>query len=340
MNIQTEHELEQALSEPSEALIEYMSQLDGDLMFLGVAGKMGISMARMAQRACKLAGIQKNIFGVSRFSSPEKRQLLDEHGIRTIQCDLIDVKSLQDLPEVANVIYLAGQKFGTQGNEATTWAMNAYMPGLIADRFRASRIVALSTGCVYPLVKAASKGSAETDPTEPIGEYAQSCLGRERLFEYGSQKYGTKTVLIRLFYSVELRYGVLVDIGNKVKNHLPIDLSMGYANTIWQTDANDMILRSLAHCESPAAILNIAGPEIFSVREVANTFARLMDRNAQFVGQENETALLGDARRAYELLGKPATNLNDMIEWTAKWLMNEGKLLDKPTHFEVRDGKY
>lgn len=340
MIIQHERELEELLSTPSKELIEYVKEVKGDLMFLGVAGKMGISLARMAKKAVELAGGTNKIYGVSRFSSPEARAFLDANGILTIKGDLLDPEFLKSLPEAENVIFMAGQKFGTEGNEPMTWAMNAYMPGLVADRFRNSRILVFSTGCVYPLVSVESKGSGEEDPVDPIGEYAQSCLGRERLFEYASKQYGTQGVLIRLFYSVEMRYGVLVDIGTKVQHNIPIDLNMGHANVIWQQDANDMILRSLKYCKQSMEILNIAGPEIFSVREVAMKFGKFLGKPVEFVGKENETALLGNGARAFELLGKPKVKLDQIIQWTASWLEKGGRLLGKPTHFEARDGKY
>ncbi len=335
-----EEELEEALSRPGKALIEQFKSLKGDIMFLGVAGKMGVSMAKMAKRAITAGGGTNRIIGVARFNTPGQQDYLEKHGISTFKGDLTDKAFLQSLPDAQNIFYLAGQKFGTAGNEPLTWAMNSYLPGLVAERFRSSDIVAFSTGCVYPLVPVNSAGSKETDAVGPIGEYAQSCLGRERLFEYGSKKYGTRVILIRLYYSVELRYGVLVDIATKVKNNIPVDLAMGYANVIWQTDANDMILRSISYCNSPAEILNIAGTEIFPVREVAQEFARLMGKEVSFTGKESPTALLGDGSLSYARLGRPRTTLSQMIEWTARWLLNEGKTLGKPTRFEARDGKY
>ncbi len=340
MQINSEIELEELLSTPSEELIKDVSNLKGDILFLGVAGKMGISMAKMLKKAIDTAGGSNKVIGVARFSSPEQQDYLEQHGILTIKGDLMDQDFLKSLPNAAHVFYLAGQKFGTEGNESLTWAMNSYLPGLIAERFKDSNIVAFSTGCVYPLVPVNSAGSKETDGANPIGEYAQSCLGRERLFEFGSKKYGTKVILIRLYYSVETRYGVLVDIASKVKSGLLVDVTMGYANVIWQTDANNMILRSLNYCNSPAEILNIAGTEVFSIREVAQRFADIMEKEVEFIGTESETALLGDGSLSYERLGKPKVYLNQMIEWTAHWMMNEGKTLGKPTHFEARDGKY
>lgn len=335
-----EEELEEALSKPTPELVDMMQAIEGDFIFLGVAGKMGVSMARMAKRACEEAGVEKRIVGVSRFSDMKMRLLLEDSGIETIKGDLVDHDFIQFLPELENVVYLAGMKFGTDGNESFTWAMNAYLPGMVADKFRKSRIVAFSTGCVYPLVDKSTGGSIESDPALPVGEYAQSCLGRERLFEFGSIKYNTQSILIRLNYSVETRYGVLVDIANKIQNNELIDLTMGYANVIWQGDANNMILRAFDHCQSPAVPLNISGPEILSVREVAIRMGELMGKQPQFKGEENPAALLVNCNKAYQLLGKPKISLDQVIHWTADWVGNKRRLLGKPTHFEVRDGKY
>lgn len=332
--------LEEAISRPSNALIEVMKNMTGDLILLGVAGKIGISMARMAKRACQEANVNKRIIGVSRFSDETAQKFLEESGIETIKGDLVDIDFIESLPKVENVIYLAGMKFGTNGNESFTWAMNSYLPGLVADKFRKSKIVAFSTGCVYPFVDVKSGGAKETDVVGPVGEYSQSCLGRERLFEFGSINYGTEVVLIRLNYAVEMRYGVLVDVATKVYNEEIIDLTMGYANVIWQGDANEMILRSLSFCESPAKHLNISGPEILSIREVALKFGELMGKKVQLKGEEGSTALLVNCYQAYDLLGKPEVPLDQVIKWTANWIKNEKKTLNKPTHFEVRDGNY
>ncbi len=339
-NYTNEEELEEALSTPSQELINQFKELKGDILFLGVAGKMGVSIAKMAKKAINQVGGSNKVIGVARFSIPEQQAYLEQHGISTFKGDLMNAGFLESLPEAENVFYLAGQKFGTEGNESLTWAMNSYLPGLISERFKNANIVVFSTGCVYPLVPVNSAGSQETDAANPIGEYAQSCLGRERLFEFGSKKHGTKVILIRLYYSVEMRYGVLVDIASKVKLGIPVDVTMGYANVIWQTDANNMILRSLKYCNSPAEVLNIAGTEVFSIREVAQKFAGIMGKTVEFTGTESDTALLGDGALSYKRLGKPKVNLNQMIERTAHWMMNEGKTLGKPTHFEARDGKY
>lgn len=336
----SEEQLEEALSRPSLKLVDMMKRLEGDLILLGVAGKMGVSLARMAKRACEEAGVQKRIIGVSRFSSSKQRSFLEESGVETIKGDLLDFEFINSLPKVKNVIYLAGVKFGTEGKESLTWAMNSFLPGLVVEKFKDSRIVAFSTGCVYPLVKIASGGSKESDSLGPIGEYSQSCLGRERLFEYGSIKNNTPVIIIRLNYAVEMRYGVLVDIANKVHNNETINLTMGYANVIWQGDANEMILRSIQNCESPAKHLNISGVETISVKKVAEQFGKLMDKKIKLVGQETDSALLVNVSQSHKLLGKPKINLTQVIAWTANWVANDRRNLGKATHFEVRDGKY
>lgn len=335
-----ENELEEALSRPTSELVEMFKTLDGDVILLGVAGKMGVSMARMAKRASTIAGMKKRIIGVSRFSDKEQQSYLEESGIETIKGDLLDLEFIDSLPEVENVFYLAGMKFGTAGNESFTWAMNSFLPGLVAQKFKNSRIVAFSTGCVYPLVDITSGGSKESDTPEPVGEYAQSCLGRERLFEYGSLKFGTPVVLIRLNYAVEMRYGVLVDIASKVYNQETLDVTMGYANVIWQGDANEMILRSLQYCTSPAAHLNISGAELISVTEVAKKFGKIMGKEVKLKGVEANSALSVDVSKSIGLLGTSSVGLDQLIEWTAHWIGSDKRLLGKSTHFEVRDGKY
>lgn len=338
--IANEAVLEELLSQPSAETVELFEKLDGDILFLGIAGKIGPSLAHMANRACDEAGLDKRIIGVSRFSNPAEKAQIEKWGIETIQGDLLDRNFFESLPKVKNVFFLAGMKFGSEDNLALTWAMNSYLPALVAEYFKDSRIVAYSTGCVYSLVSVESGGSKETDKPEPVGEYAQSCLGRERMFEYGSRKYGTPVSLIRLNYAVEPRYGVLVDIAAKVKNNLPVDLTMGYFNVIWQGDANNMVLRSIEHVASPAWIVNIAGPETLRVRDVALEFGELFNKEVQFTGNEAETALLSNAEQAFSSFGKPHVSVRQVIEWTARWMEEDKKLLGKPTHFEVRDGKY
>jgi nucleoside-diphosphate-sugar epimerase len=338
--IADERQLEELLSRPSQEAIDLFKKLDGDIMLLGIAGKIGPSLARMAQRACQQAGVKKRIIGVSRFRDEEEKEQIESFGIETIRGDLLNREFLENLPKVKNVFFLAGMKFGSEDNLSLTWAMNSYLPALVAEHFSDSRIVAYSTGCVYPLVGTETGGSLETDNPVPVGEYAQSCLGRERMFEYGSKRYGTPVALIRLNYAVEPRYGVLVDIALKVKNNQPVDLTMGHFNVIWQGDANDVVLRSLEHAASPAWTLNITGPEILSIRETALKFGRIFGQEPQFVGKEAQTALLSNSEKAFRLFGKPKAEVNKIVEWVAGWINNEKKLLGKPTHFEVRNGKY
>jgi nucleoside-diphosphate-sugar epimerase len=338
--ITNEQQLDELISKPTQELIDMFTRLDGNLLLLGVGGKIGVSMATMAKRAIDQAGIKKRVIGLDRFSSNDTIHKLEASGIEVIKGDLLDADFVRSLPLVENIIFLAGMKFGSEENLSLTWAVNSYLPALVADHFTRSRIVAFSTGCVYPLVPVSSGGSLEKDMPGPIGEYAQSCLGRERMFEYGSNTYGTPVALIRLNYAVEMRYGVLIDIALKVKAGKPVDLAMGHFNVIWQGDANNMILRSLEHCSSPARILNITGPETLSVREVALQFGSLFNMQPEFTGKEAPTALLSNAGEAFGLFGNPKVSADMMIAWIADWISHEGPLLDKPTHFEVRDGKY
>ncbi len=338
--IENEQQLEELLSRPSPEVVELLKTLDGDIIFLGIAGKIGPSIARMAKRGSDEAGVVRRIIGVSRFSNEIEREHIESFGIETIKGDLLDTGFIRSLPQVKNVIFLAGMKFGSEDNLSLTWAMNTYVPALVAAHFKKSVIVAFSTGCVYPLVEVGSGGSLESDRPVAIGEYAQSCLGRERMFEYGSITNGTPVSLIRLNYAVEMRYGVLVDIAAKVKNEEPLDLSMGYFNVIWQGDMNAMVLKALLHCSSPATIINLTGSEILSVREVALEFGRLMGKTPVFIGQEASTALLSNSTLAHDLLGRPAVTPGQMIRWIAQWVGQGKRLLNKQTHYDVRDGKY
>jgi len=338
--VTSEEQLEELLSRPTASVVDLVRDLEGDILFLGIAGKIGPSLARMAKRACDEAGVSKKIIGVSRFRNLKDKKQIERDGIETIQGDLLSREFLEDLPKVKNVFFLAGMKFGSEENLSMTWAMNSYVPAMVAESFKESNIVAYSTGCVYPLVPVESGGSVESDKPGPVGEYAQSCLGRERMFEYGSENYGTPVSLIRLNYAAELRYGVLVDIALKVQNRLPVDLSMGYFNLIWQGDANTMVLRSLPYAESPARILNITGFEIVSVRDIAYEFSKLFGVEPKLQGQESATALLSNAKPAFDLFGKPEMPLSTVMRWVAHWIRDNRRLLGKPTHFEVRDGKY
>ena len=338
--IRTEGELEERLSRPSAADVEFMRELEGDLLILGVAGKMGPSLARRARRAADEAGVRKRIVGVARFSNPRVREELESAGVETICADLLDEEQLQALPELPNVIYMAARKFGTTGNEYLTWALNTYLPGRVAERLRRSRIVAFSSGNVYPLVPIAHGGPTEATPPDPVGEYAQSVLGRERMFEYFSARYGTPVTLLRLNYAIDLRYGVLVDIALKVYQRQPVNLAMGQVNVIWQGDANSVALRAFRLCQSPPAVLNVTGPETVSVRSLAWKFARRFGVEPIFEGTEAPTALLSDASLCHRLFGYPEVTLEQMVEWVAEWIRAGGVLWSKPTHFEVRDGRF
>lgn len=332
--------LENAILAPSLALIEDIKKIKGDIMLLGIGGKMGPSMAQVAVRAIKAAGIDKKVYGVSRFSTTELRQELEEMGVHTIACDLLQEEELKKLPQVPNIIYLAGHKFGTTGNEDFTWAMNTYLPGMVASHFKASHIVAFSSGNVLPFVPISDAGVSEETTPEPIGEYAQSCLGRERIFEYFSKKNGTPTLIYRLNYAVDFRYGVLVEIAKNVKAQQPIDLTSENVNVIWQGDANEIAIRSLLHCQSPAKMLNVTGPEILSTRWIAERFAEHFGTTAQFVGQSAGTALLNNASECHRLFGYPRTTIREAIEITAKWMTEGGELWSKDTHFQERKGKF
>jgi nucleoside-diphosphate-sugar epimerase len=338
--INTLDELEEQLSVPSESDIAAMSSFDGDILILGAAGKMGPSLARLARRATAGAGVKKRVIAVARFSDPQVRCDLERFGIETITCDLLEPAALAQLPEVENVIFMAARKFGTSGSEHLTWAMNTYLPGLVAERFRKSRIVAFSTGNVYRLEPLTSGGSTESTPVAPVGEYAQSALGRERVFEYGSARWATLVVILRLNYAVELRYGVLVDIALTVFNRRPVDLRTGHVNIIWQRDANSVCLRSLAHCQSPPLVLNLTGPEILSVREIAVGFGQRFGIDPIFAGEESDAALLSNAAKAHSLFGKPSVAPDQLMDWVAHWIGNGGAVLHKPTHFEVQDGQF
>ena len=332
--------LEDLLSEPSAAAIETMRRLDGDLVVLGVAGKMGPTLARMARRASDLAGVRRRVIGVSRFSSPDQEAALQRHGVETIRCDLLDEAALARLPDAANVIFMAGRKFGSTGDEPLTWAMNTHLPSLVCRRYRTSRIVAFSTGNVYGLRRAGTGGSVETDAPRPVGEYAMSCLGRERMFEYFSGELAIPTVLVRLNYAVEMRYGVLVDLARRVQAGEPIDVTMGYFNAIWQGDANAMSIALLAHAASPAVAVNIAGPEELRVRDTCETLGRVMGRQVTFTGQEAPDALLSNGSLAQSLCGPPRVGAPQLVRWTAAWVRRGGEILGKPTHFESRDGQF
>ena len=338
--IETEEQLEEALSRPTAADAAAMAALDGDLLILGVSGKMGPTMVRLAKRACEKAGVKKRIIGAARFSSPGSREPFEREGVETVMCDLLDRAAVDALPDCRNVLFMVGQKFGTQDNQPLTWAINAYVPGIVAERFRESRIVSFSTGNVYPLTPVKSGGPVETDPTGPVGEYAQSALARERIFEYFSDRNGTLVSILRLNYAIDLRYGVLRDIAEKVYARKPIALAMGHANVIWQRDANSVALRSFEHCSSPAFVLNLTGAATLSVREVARQFGKHWGIEPILEGTEDETALLSNAARCRELFDAETVSLDQMIAWVARWVELGGRGLGKPTHFEEREGAF
>lgn len=339
--IENEEQLEDRLSEPTAELVADLQTLQGDILVLGVGGKMGPSLARMARRALDTAGAAtRQVIGIARFSEPGLRERLEGWGIRTMAADLLQPGALATLPDVPNVVYMAARKFGSTGNEALTWAMNTFLPGLVAERYAQSRIVAFSTGNVYPLVSVASGGATESDPLGPVGEYAQSALGRERMFQYGSQQHGTSVAILRLNYAAELRYGVLLDIAQKVQTGRPIDLATGHVNVIWQGDASTVALRALTVCDAPPAIINLTGPETVSVRWAAQRLGKWLGKTPVFVGSERDSALLNNAAACHRRFGYPRVSLEQLLRWVAHWVTSGGRTLDKPTKFQVRDGKF
>jgi dTDP-4-dehydrorhamnose reductase len=340
MPITSVQELEDVLSTPTSADVAAAKELQGDILVLGAGGKMGPSLAKLIRRTIIESGRSKRVIAVARFSDPQIRRDLEEAGVETMACDLLEPGALAKLPDAENVIFMAARKFGTSGSEYLTWAMNTFLPGLVAERYKSSRIVAFSTGNVYGVVPISSGGSTEDSPVTPVGEYAQSALGRERMFEYGSSKWGTPVVLLRLNYAVELRYGVLVDIAHAVFNRRPVDLRMGHVNVIWQRDANSVCFRSLARCSSPPLVLNVTGPEILSVREIANEFGRRFGVGPTFEGQESNAALLNNSAKAVAMFGHPTAMPDEIMDWIARWIENRNPLLNKRTHFEVADGKF
>ena len=338
--IQTEQELDERLSRPSDADVSGLAALDGALIILGAGGKMGPSLARLARRAADRAQVDKKIIAVARFTNEIVRSQLASEGIEIVTCDLLEPGALSRLPDAANVVYMAARKFGTTGSAYLSWAINTYLPGLVAERYRNSRIVTFSTGNVYPLRLVQQGGAVESTSVDPQGEYAQSALGRERMFEYASNRWGTPVTILRLNYAVELRYGVLVDVGRAVFERRPIDLRMGLVNVIWQGDANSVCLRSLAHCQSPPLVLNLTGPETLSVRHIAREFGQHFGIEPIFEFEEASTALVSDASRMRQLFGHPAVSPAEMIQWIAGWIQHGGVMLGQPTHFQTRDGKF
>lgn len=333
--------LESFMSEASPALVADLEKVDGDVMVLGVGGKMGPTLARMARRAAP----GRRVIGVARFSDPALAASLERHGVECIACDLLDRQALARLPNVdsgvRNLVFMAGHKFGAADNAPLTWMMNVGVPMMVAETFREMRIVAFSTACVYPFVPVNGPGADERTPaTPPAGDYANSCVGRERMFEYGSRRYGTPGRLVRLSYAIDTRYGVLFDVGSAVFDGAPLDLTMGYANVIWQGDANEQSLRLLAHCTNPTSPVNVTGPEHTSIRWLAGEFGKRFGRKPVLVGEEAPTAWLEDTTESQRLFGKPRVPIDAMIDWVADWIERGQPGLGKPTHFSTRDGKY
>jgi nucleoside-diphosphate-sugar epimerase len=332
-----EAELDDALSLPRAETEAALAACPGDVVILGAGGKMGPTLARMARRAARDT---RRVIAVSRWSSVDARRHLEEAGVETLSCDLLDHDSVATLPDAPNVIFMAGQKFGTTAAPELTWGMNTLVPAHCADRYRSSRIVAFSTGNVYALTAVDSGGSCETDALAPVGEYAASCVGRERMFELAARTHGTRVAILRLNYAIDLRYGVLVDIALKVYRSEPVSVEMGFVNVIWQGDANRIALEALPHAAAPPFILNLTGADTLSVREVATWFGARFAKSPRFIGSERGDALLSDTARLASSFAKPAVSVDDMRERVADWVEQGGPLLGKPTKFEARDGKF
>jgi len=339
VSFRDEDELEDFLSTPQEETVDMMARLDGDIIVLGIGGKMGPTLGSMIVKAARRAGVKKNVYGVSRFSNSGLASKLERQGITCIPCDLLNPDDVSKLPKVRNVIYMAGRKFGIRGTDYLYWAMNTMAPAYTARHFADSNIVAFSTGNVYAMWPTDSSGSSETDPLLPLGEYSNSCIGRERIFEYFSLESGLRVLQFRLSYAIDLRYGVLFEIGRQVFEEKPVSLDTGYANVIWQGDANNIALRCLEHCASPPNILNVTGDRI-RIRYAAQQFGEILSKEPRFTGTEAPTAFLSNTDKLKELFGPPPTKSGDMIRWIAGWIKSGGATLDKPTHFQIRDGQY
>ncbi len=341
MKIETEEELEEALSRPTAGVLETLRALEGDVMILGAGGKMGPSLARMVRRGCDELG-QKNrrVIAVSRFSSAGARAQLERHGVEAISCDLLDREAVRRLPDAPHVLSMVGHKFGTRDAPEWTWVMNALAPAVIGERFARSNMVAFSTGCVYALARLDGPGSQEGNALDPPGEYAWSCVGRERVYSHFAKQHGTRSLMYRLSYAIDLRYGVLHDVARKVADGEPVDVSMGEANVIWQGDANARAIQCLARTASPPVALNVTGRERVVIRDLAHRFGELLGREPVVTGAEGRTAWVFDPSLSYEWFGAPAVSNDDMIEAVAHWVKRGGASLGKPTHFETRDGKF
>jgi hypothetical protein len=328
--------LDDLLCRPSQALIDDLAKVDGDIMILGVAGKMGPTLAGLAKAALP----DRRVIGVARFSDAGVKHWLESRGVETLNCDLLDQAAITALPKIKNIIFMAGRKFGAEDDLSLTWAMNAHVPALVAQAFRHSRIVTFSTGCVYPFVPVGGSGADESLAPNPPGEYAQSCVGRERMFEYFSRQFATPGRLFRLNYAIDMRYGVLHDIAGKILGGEPIDVSLGHVNFIWQGDASAQALRCLAHCDTPISPINVSGHEILAVRDLATRLGAWLGREPIIVGSEEPTAWLTDTSLAVKLFGLPIVDTDQLIAWTADWVARSMPSLGKPTKYEVRDGRY
>ena len=337
----SDEELDALLSAPRAATVAALARVPGDIIVLGAGGKMGPSLARMAARASEAGGsARRRVIAVSRFTGRGVAARLNEAGVETVSCDLLDRDAVARLPDAPNVVFMAGQKFGTDDAPSRTWMMNVVVPAICAERYAASRVVVFSTGNVYPLTSASAGGAREADATAPVGEYAQTCVGRERVFEHFAAARGTRVAIMRLNYAIALRYGVLTDLALKAATGEAVPVAMGHVNVIWQGDANCAALELLPHASSPPLVVNVTGPSTLSVREIATALGERLGRAPRFEGREAPDALLSNTDRLRSLLGAPDTSLATMLDWVADWVKSGRPLLGKATHFEARDGKF